>query len=239
MWTLALIVSVVLGADAPIIDRAIAFHGGDLYSASIVDLELCSKSGCNQIRSVVDGDRYGHTVTATVSGKERRVRITNDLTQAWENDTPVDVQDFEVQDWRDWAMARVYFAFLPYRLRDPSVRVEDRGVVDWEGGRRHEVRVTFEAGSSTDASDVYRYWFDPKSGRLEAFAYSYDGNTNGLRYRRAINHRQVDGILFFDQINLGIEGEGLSVDDIDPTFIETKMREVSRITLDKIEVRPL
>ena len=116
---------------------------------------------------------------------------------------------------------------------------EDLGVEEWEGRRLHKVKVTFVAGSSTDADDEFLYWFDPASARLEQFAYSFAGRPGGLRFRRLDNYRRVGGILFFDQANLGVEGAGLRVDQIDPAFVRERMREISRVELRDITVRPL
>ena len=117
-----------------------------------------------------------------------------------------------------------------------SVRHQDQGVETWNGKALHRVKVTFAAGTSTDASDEYVYWFDPETGRVEQFAYSYEGNPGGLRFRKAFDHRRVGGILFFDQQNLGIEGPSLSVDQIDPQMVEEQMRLVSTVRLENLRV---
>ena len=133
-------------------------------------------------------------------------------------------------------MARIYFPFLPHRLDDPGVRQHDLGLETWDGKSLHKVKVTFESGSSTDADDEYLYWLDPDTGRVERFAYSYHTGGGGLRFRRAIDHRRVGGILFFDQENYGAEGAGLSVEDITPGFVEERMRLVSTVRLRNIRV---
>lgn len=221
---------------APIVERAIAYHGGDLYEKSTTELYVCSKSGCFHVRSQVDGRQFVHEVTGKIRDGELRARITNDTAERWLNGELEPVEAGREQLLRDWAMARIYFCFLPYRLADPSVHHEDLGIVSWEGRSLHKVKVTFVAGSSTDASDEYMYWFDPETGRVEQFAYSYEGNPGGLRFRQAKNHRRVEGILFFDQENLGAEGEGLTVDQIDATFVAEKMRPVSTVELRSVRV---
>jgi hypothetical protein len=100
------------------------------------------------------------------------------------------------------------------------------------------VKVTFSPGSSTDAEDEYMYWFDPQSGRIEQFAYSFTGDPGGLRFRRPFNYRRVGGVLFFDQENLGMEGTDLSVEDLTPEIVES-MRQVSTVQLKTIKVQPL
>ncbi|MEE8523296.1 MAG: DUF6503 family protein [Thermoanaerobaculia bacterium] len=219
----------------PIVDRAIAFHGGELYRSSTTELDLCSKSGCFHVRATIDGGRYEVTVAGKSGGRDVEVRMTNDSVEVRQDGEPVDVAGDE-QRHRDFAMARVYFPFLPYRLNDPGVFKQDLGIVDWNGRRLHKVKVTFTLGSSTDADDEYMYWLDPDTGRVELFAYSYRSGGPGLRFRRAFGHRRIGGILFFDQENYGVEGGGLGVDDVGPSFVEEKMRRVSTVRLENIRV---
>lgn len=224
---------------SPAIDRAIEYHGGAVYRTSVTELEVCSKSGCSRIRAEVDGDLFDYRVTGPVRGGERTVHWTNQRLEVWQQGNPIDVKPEEGQIFKDWAMARLYFCFLPYRLDDASVLKEELGLEEWNGRTLQKVRVTFVADSSTDANDQYMYWLDPESGQVELFAYSYEGNPGGLRFRRAVNHRRVGGLLFFDQENLGAEGDDLRVDHIDPEFVQDKMRPVSMIELKNITVRPI
>lgn len=221
-----------------IVDKAIVFHGGELYSESKTVLELCSKSGCYGVSTVVEGGLFEYVVNGRIRGVERKVRATNESVELWEDGSPVVVPADQEMRLRDWAVARLYFCFLPFRLNDDSVFKQDLGVEMWEGRPLHKVKVTFSPGSSTDAGDEYMYWFDPQSGRVEQFAYSFTGNPGGLRFRRPFNYRRVGGVLFFDQENLGVEGTDLSVDDLDPETVET-MRQVSTVQLKMIQVQPL
>lgn len=248
--TRAFVLALALGVSAaaqgtsvvdrlPIVDRAIEFHGGELYRSSETELDVCSLSGCFHVRARIDGDAAEYEVRGKVRGMERRVLWSGDEIRRWEDGEPAPVEPGSEQGWKDFVMARVYFPFLPYRLNDPSVYKEDLGLETWDGRELHKVKVTFEPGSSTDASDEYLYWFDPETGRVEQFAYSFEGRPGGLRLRRPRDYRRVGGLLFFDQQNLGVEGEGLSVDRITPAFVESEMREVSKVTFEEIEVRPL
>ncbi len=226
-------------SEVSVVERAIEFHGGKAYASSETRLQICSKSGCFRLRSRVDDQRFDHTVEGKVRGGERKVRITNEEVWLWENGAPREIRPEDSQVLRDWVMARVYFPFLPYRLLDPSAKRRDLGQEIWDGKAVHKVKVTFAAGSSTDAADEYLYWFDPETARLEQFAYSYEGNPGGLRLRRAQNHRRIGGMLFSDQENLGVEGPDLTVDSITPTFVKKKMRSISRVELRDIQVTSL
>jgi hypothetical protein len=229
-----------------VVDRSIAFHGKGLYEASVTSLKICSNSGCFALRSEVEGDRFDHTVTSLPKeGEEepqaersplRKVRVTNTTVEEWIDGEPQSVEGRE-QRLRDFVNARVYFPFLPYRLNDPSVWKQQLEFQKWEERPLFRVKVTFEEGSSTSANDEYMFWFEPRSGRLQQFAYTFNEG-KGLRFRRLVNYRKVGGILFADHENYGKSGENLSVEEITPEFV-AGMELVSTIRLEDIEVNPL
>lgn len=222
-----------------IVDRAIEEHGGDLYRASETELDICSRSGCFHLRARIDGGLYEYEVQGKVGDSVRRVVASNDRVERWEDGKPVKLHAAEAQKARDFANARIYFPFLPYRLNDPGVYKQDQGLERWGERDLHRVKVTFAAGSSTDADDEYLFWFDPQSGRLEQLAYSFHGRPGGLRFRTAHDFRRVGGLLFSDQTNLGIDQDGLRVDQITPAFVAERMQPISEVELRNIEVRPL
>ena len=223
-----------------VVDRAIAFHGGELYESTETALTLTSRSGGFRVISRMDGDRFDHTVVGTTrDGAERKIRSTNETVELWLDGVPQEVAPEEEQRWRDVVNARVYFPFLPYRLNDPGVHKRDLGFDTWEGRRLRRIGVTFESGSSTAANDEYLYWFDPETGRLEQFAYVFRGGDGGLRLRRGFNYRRVGGILFMDSENWGVNGQGFEVEEITPELLEEKLEKISTVTVTDIEVRPL
>ncbi len=244
-WLLALVPAATFGQGATpqsrvaIVDRAIEHHGGEIYRHSETRLDLCSKSGCFHVVANLDGDRWAYTVSGRSGDSRLQVHSADDALTVRRDGAEEAVAANRERRHRDWAMARVYFCFLPFRLNDPGVFKHDLGLVDWDGRRLHKVKVTFQAGSSTDAGDQYMYWFDHETARLEYFAYSYDDNGGGIRFRRAVRHRRVGGLLFFDQENLGVDGSGLSVDAIDAAYVRAAMRQVSTVRLEGIEVRAL
>lgn len=241
--------SPALGQDTPvpdpmtaqeIVDRAIAFHGGDLYESTETVLTISSASGSFQVVSRMEGDRFDHTVTgATREGVERKIRSTNDRVELWLDGQPQEVAADEEQRLRDVVNARVYFPFLPYRLNDPSVSKKDLGFEEWDGRRLRKIKVSFASGTSTSANDEYLYWFDPETGRLEQFAYSFSAGNGGLRLRKGFNYRRVGGILFMDSENWGLGGQGHEVEEVTPELAATKLEKISTVTLSDIEVEPV
>ncbi len=222
----------------PIVDRAIAYHGGDRYTSSETTLDSCSKSGCSRVRARLDDGRFDLEVEGSTRAGTLRVRADNDSTLAWLDGRPLTLDREQAVRRRDWLMQRVYFAFLPFRLNDPSVWKEDLGLETWGDRTLHRVRISFTPGSSTDADDAYTYWFDAQTAQVVRFAYEYDGAPGGIRFRRTFNPRRIGGILFFDQENYGAEGSDLSVDMITPEFAET-LPLVSTVRFENIRVGEL
>ena len=216
-----------------IVDRSIAEHGGERFFAGQTSLDICSRSGCFNIAARIDGGLFDYTITQDEQG--RRVRLTNESIERWQDGAPVAVTQDGTR-WTSFVNQRVYFVSLPFRLSDASVFLEDRGLEEWDGRQLHRVKVSFEPETSAGAASEYTYWFDPETARLEQFAYDYE---DGMRFRRALDHRRIGGVLFFDQQNLGLEGEGLTVDDIDPAYVAAEMREISTIEIRNVSVEPL
>jgi hypothetical protein len=224
-----------VGSRIEIVDRAIALHGGDRYRHSRARFELCSKPGCYEVSAAVDGGLYEYRVKGPVRGGVREVVATNDRVLHWSNGRVMEVTPEGEVALRDWVMGRVYFSFLPYRLDDDSVVQEDLGLESWAGRELHKVKVTFVPHSSTDADDEFVYWFDPQTGRLEQFAYSFAGSPGGLRFRRLYNFRRIGGLLFSDQENWGAAGDELRVEQIDSDFVAS-MERISTVELQNVQV---
>lgn len=245
IWALAVgFVTPLSAGKAPagerlvVVDRSIDFHGGERYQQSFIELEMCSKSGCYELGSRIDGGLFELEVEGPAAGYRRRARITNDTVELWQEGAEIELSEADSRSIRNWVMARIYFVFLPYRLNDGSVLKQDQGSEVWGQRLLHRVKVSFVPGSSSGADDEFLLWFDPESGRLEQFAYSFAGNPGGLRFRRAFNFRRVGGILFFDQENWGVDGPGLAVDRITPDEV-SGWTLISTVTVDEIRVSGL
>lgn len=229
------------GGARDIVEKAIAFHGGDAFEASDVSFEIASKSGTFRVEVRREGGLYRQTVQSLTEEGPRRVTVTNDAVEVTVGGEARPVAPEDQERWRSHVSARVWFPFLPYGLLGDGVFLHDRGLEEWpaEGGgtrRLHAVKVTFEPGASSGAEDEYLFWFDPETGRLEQLAYSFSG---GLRFRKAFNFRRVGGLLFADHENFGVDEEGRRVDEVTPELVKAEMEPVSTIELRGIEVEPL
>ena len=226
----------------PIVARAVAFHGGELYEASETTMTLGSSGGTYDLRVRRDGGVYEIEVAGTTAeGTTRRAVMTNDSVREWRHGEELPLPGAEAARARRFVQARVWFPFLPYGLLGDGVRHQDQGLERWGGRTLHRVKVTFDAPPGAEPPDEYAFWLDPESGRVEQYAYAYDMGTPeaGLRFRPTRDHRRVGGLLFYDVENLGVDGlPDLSVDLVDPAFA-ARLEPISEVVLSGIEVRGL
>ncbi|MCY3971373.1 MAG: hypothetical protein OXG74_15680 [Acidobacteria bacterium] len=220
-----------------IVDRAIEFHGGALFEQSQVRLTVASRSGSFDVDSMADGDRFEQRIRASNGSDEREYRRDNTALEVTEGGQPMEMDEAERARAESYVNQRMYFLFLPYKLNDPGTYKEDEGLEEWNGRQLHRVRVTFEPGTSDGADSAYVYWFDPETARLEQFAYDYSEGT-GLRFRVLTNYRRIGGLLFYDAVNYGLNTRdgGLTVDDINPAYVEEELPLVSQIEHRDIDV---
>ena len=213
-----------------IVDRAIEHHGGELFEQSRVRLTVASRSGSFDVEQVADGDRFEQRIRASNGNDERVYRRDNMALEVTEGGQPMEMDETEHARAESYVNQRMYFLFLPYKLNDPGTWKEDQGLEEWNGRPLHRVRVTFAAGSSAGADSAYIYWFDPETARLEQFAYDYSEGT-GLRFRVLKNYRRIGGLLFYDADNYGLNTQegGLTVNDINPAYVEEELPLVSQI----------
>jgi hypothetical protein len=224
----------------PIVDRAIEHHGGDLYRSTETRLIVGSRSGSFEIVSRVSGDLFEHDVTSLAESGQRKVRQTNTTLEEWRDGEAVTLDEEGRRRAQSFVEARIYFPFLPFRLNDASVWKEDQGLEEWDGTPLRRVKVTFDTGSSNSAEDEYVFWFEPETGRLKQYAYSFGTGREqgGLRLRQLENYRRVGGLLFTDAVNLGVDGSGkeLKVELLNPAYAAEHLQEISRVSLSDITV---
>jgi hypothetical protein len=220
--TLALLLAASQATHLPIVERAVAFHGGRLYEATATTMTITSSGGSYDLRVRRDGGLYEIEVEGETAGAtRRRAWMTNDSVREWRDGVELPLAGDEAARARRFVQARVWFPFLPYGLLGPGVYHEDQGLETWKERTLHRVKVTFASVPSEKPPDEYAVWLDPATGRVEQYAYAYDLGTPeaGLRLRLARNHRRVGGLLFYDVDNLGVDGDpDLSVDLVDPAF---------------------
>ncbi|GEM_PF-90761 len=135
----------------------------------------------------------------------------------------------------------VYFGLLPFRLLDDAARHRDLGTTEIEGRTYRTVEVTFDReGGGADWEDRFVYWFDDREHTLDYLAYRYHRDGGGTRFRRAVNRRNVGGLLLQDYENYtAAVGEVDDIADYDRLLARGELQLVSTIALEEVEVRDL
>ena len=130
----------------------------------------------------------------------------------------------------------LYFIQLPYLLNDPAVVKKYAGEFTIEGELYDGVAISFQQdGGGEDHDDQFLFWFHHQNKTMDFFAYSYTEDEGGVRFRKAINKKQVNGILFQDYINYEVP-VGTPLEIIPDLFESGKLKELSRIINENIEV---
>ena len=223
-----------------IIDKSIAYHGGDAYEK--VNLEFDFRD----IHYIVEkngGDFNYERIQKDSTGAEIRDILTNTKFYRTIDGKTQTIADSMIQKYRKSINSVVYFVLLPQPLRDPAVQKEYLGEVTIKGKTYDKIKVSFaQDGGGVDHEDVYAYYFDKVDGSMDYFAYLYYVNETGMRFREAYNPQRIGGILVQDYINLAPADSSLAVTtenllSLDSLYREGKLKEFSRIENKGFKVR--
>lgn len=133
----------------------------------------------------------------------------------------------------------VYLGFLPFRLDDPAVRFADVGTGMIEGTPYRKVEVTFaQEGGGQGWRNRFVYWFHDGDWTLDYLAYDEGGDPRVTRFRRAVNRRDVGGILVQDYENYAGDPEVVDIAEYDRLFEAGALRLLSMVEFEDVEVLP-
>ena len=163
--------------------------------------------------------------------------LTNNRFTRTVNGQPVELTEEDRQRYGNSLNSVVYFVLLPYPLNDPAVNKEYVGETTLAGEPYHKIRVIFgQEGGGTDFDDEYIYWIHRDRHTMDYLAYSFEVNGGGTRFREAYNVRTVGGIRFADYVNYESTTSDFALEDYDQLFEAGKVKELSRIETENIEV---
>jgi hypothetical protein len=174
--------------------------------------------------------QYERWWTDSVSGDQIRDVLTNEGLQRFTNGAATTLTPKDSAAYANSVNSVIYFAFLPYPLRDPAARLAYLGREVIKGDTLEKIGVTFAAeGGGQDYEDQFRYWFDPTTHQLKYLAYTEAGNKEP-RFRQAFNEREAAGIIVRDYHNFHIpKNPPTPVDELAPRFNEGKLKLLSEI----------
>lgn len=216
-----------------IIHRAIEAHGGENYTKAKISFDfrdihyqiLKTPSRLEYSREFTDSlgkvlDQFNNQgFVRTINGKE--INLSEERIKAFINSVN----------------SVAYFALLPYGLNDDAVRKTWLGESELEGNRYDIIFVNFsENGGGEDFEDEFLYWINQQTGRMDYMAYTYVTDGGGVRFRKAVNPRNINGLLLQDYLNFKPEAKNTPLEKMEELYKNGKLELLSEIQLKNIEV---
>lgn len=216
------------------VERAIEIHGGERLDEGQVTFTFRG----NEFRMVRSGGRFLYERSRTDTlGHRIREWMDNEGTGRNVDGVPERLDDQERARIETAVHSVVYFGFLPFRLQDPAVRLQDLGRAEVEGRGYRKVEVTFEEeGGGSDWEDRFVYWFHEEEGTLDYLAYRYHRDGGGTRFRRAVNRRWVDGVIVQDYQNFRPIRPIDDIADFDRLLEAGELELLSMVELEDVEI---
>jgi hypothetical protein len=216
-----------------IIDKAIGVSGVKKLDNSVITFDFRDKH--------YEAGRYGgkfvlkrqfmdetDTIVDYLSNKnfERRV-----------NGTLVDVQDSLVSLYSASVNSVHYFSVLPYGLDGKAVNKKYISDIEINGNKYHKIKVTFNKdGGGEDFEDVFIYWVNIETSKIDYLAYSYNEDDGiGLRFREAYKERYIMGVRFVDYNNYKPAKSDAELENLDKLFVENQLELLSKIELENVK----
>ncbi|TXC85200.1 DUF6503 family protein [Luteibaculum oceani] len=172
------------------------------------------------------------------SGNYLLDRLNNSGFKRWINDTLIPLDSASQNKLANQVNSVVYFAFLPLLLKDPAVRLKKLGSSEINGTNYHKIQVSFsEEDGGEDFEDVFLYFFDSQDFSLDYLAYQYYTGKGGIRFRKAINPRRINGVLVQDYENYKPRNlESTHFYEIEKYFLNNDLELLSLIQLENVSI---
>ena len=217
-----------------IIDKAIEVYGGDKFSKSTIEFDFRER---HYVTRRNEGVFSHERIFKDTADNVIHDYLTNDGFHREINDKPASVPDTMAVKYTRSVNSTIYFALLPYGLNDPAVRKKLLGKTTFNGEPYFTVEVTFEQeGGGEDFNDIFLYWIHEKTFTLDYMAYLYFTDGGGLRFRRAYNRREVNGISLQDYVNYQPKGDSTTIYQMERLYKADSLEELSKIELINIQV---
>lgn len=164
--------------------------------------------------------------------------LSNNGFQRFVNDSLVELSNKDKNRYSNSVNSVHYFSILPLGLNDKAVHKKLLGKVLIKGKEYFKIQVTFaKEGGGDDFDDIFIYWFAKDNFQLDYLAYKYHTNGGGVRFRDAKKETFVNEIRFVDYNNYKPLDKNIDFYTIDKLYEEGKLKKVSEIVLENIEVQ--
>lgn len=217
-----------------IIDRAIEVAGGEKYKKAHIEFIFRE----TRYTSKRENGQYELTRTITDStGTTYYDVLNNEGFNRFLGEGRVAISDSLAGIYSESVNAVHYFVQLPFGLNDDAVIKELVGQDTIDNKAYHEIKVTFnQEGGGADHEDVYMYWVDSDTYTVDYLAYRFFVEDGGIRFRKAVNPRVVEGIRFVDYENYKTDDFSTPLENLDDLFQQGQLTKVSQIENEILKV---
>ncbi|MCA0152793.1 DUF6503 family protein [Winogradskyella vincentii] len=225
-----------LSADE-IVNKSIEVSGGERFGSSEIKFDFRDKFYFAQ-------RKQGNFLLARSFFKDNDSItdfLTNDEFKRLVGEDFIVVADSMITKYRASVNSVHYFSVLPYGLNDAAVNKFFLGEEEIKNKTYYKIKVTFnKEGGGEDFEDVFIYWIDKETFKVQYLAYSYNEDDGvGMRFREAFNERFIEGIRFVDYNNYKSSDGLMSLIDLGKLFEKNKLNLLSKIELKNIVVNDL
>ncbi len=229
------------GADISaqdIVEESIDVSGGEVISASVISFDFRNRH-YKAIRKhgIFSLERQFKDSTSHATSSVKDV-LNNDGFERYVDDLRIEIPDSIAKKYTASVNSVHYFSVLPYGLNDEAVNttmLADQLIKDQ---MYFAVKVTFDQnGGGEDFDDVFLYWINKATKKVDYLAYSYhESDGKGMRFREAYNERYVNGVRFVDYNNYKPEKSDVTLSELPQLFESRALKLVSKIELENVHV---
>ena len=213
-----------------LLDQAIKAHGGELYETA--NYQFVFRDDIYTFHN--EGKKYSYTALKNKNGTTTFDILNNDGLTRFVNDVYQNISEADQEKYSGGINSVIYFATLPYKLKDPAVNKSYKGTSTIKNKTYEVLEITFDqVGGGSDHDDTYLYWLNKATHRIDYLAYNYSVGKGGVRFRAAYNTRNVDGIIFQDYINYKAD-VGTPLIDLPKLYQEDKLKKLSVIATENV-----
>lgn len=163
--------------------------------------------------------------------------LSNNGFQRFVNDSLVELSNKDKNRYSNSVNSVHYFSILPLGLNDKAVHKKLLGKISIKGKEYFKIQVMFaKEGGGDDFDDIFIYWFAKNNFQLDYLAYKYHTNGGGIRFRDVKKEAFINEIRFVDYNNYKPLDKNIDFYTIDKLYEEGKLKKVSEIVLENINV---
>lgn len=218
-----------------IIDKSIEISGGEVFNNSIMEFNFRDNY------YLAKRNKGNYLLDRIIVSENDSIldRIKNNSFKRFVNGKEIIIPDSMASKFSASVNSVHYFSVLPFGLNSQAVIKQYLGRITLRDEVYYKIKVTFnKEGGGEDFEDVFVYWINTASYKVDYLAYSYnEAKGKGLRFREAYNERYINGIRFVDYNNYKPVSEiDATVYELDELFEKEALNLLSKIELKNINV---